>query len=318
MKAGHIAAVFLLVTAVVLLAGCTGPATEQGINKTVAVQPGVPVSGNITAGPGGDRFANLTRFVDNAAAYAREHGWDAALTEFNNPNGTFVSGELYVFAYDMNGTTLALPLQPELVGTNRKDLTDSNSVAIVARMIDLAKEGGGSLYYTYPNAADNFREEFKFSTVRPVDQDWFVGAGIYLPELSATFDETDRAGLIGRVGQAHEYAEIQGRDRAVADFNNLSGGFANGSRYIFAYDLNGTTLALPFQPELIGTNRLNYADDHGVKAVAWEISVAKQGGGFVYLDYFNPDDRTVGMKLCYVEPVDNSWLVGSGIYAGNP
>jgi hypothetical protein len=64
---------------------------------------------NVTGAPatGGGvtdaRYANLTRFVERAAVYAQEHGNEAALREFNNPNGTFIKGGLSVFAYEING-----------------------------------------------------------------------------------------------------------------------------------------------------------------------------------------------------------------------
>ncbi|WP_218185160.1 hypothetical protein [Methanogenium cariaci] len=56
-------------------------------------------------------------FVQNASEYAEVHGQEAALREFNNPSGQFVKGELYIFSYDLEGTTLALPpFQPDLIG----------------------------------------------------------------------------------------------------------------------------------------------------------------------------------------------------------
>ncbi len=262
------------------------------------------------------RYANLTRFVKGAYAYAKENGKKAALLEFNNPNGTFIDGDLYVFAYTMNGTVIALPYQQGLIGTDRTGITDSNGVAFIDRMIEIARDGGGSIYYIYPNPEDNYREEFKFSSVIPVDNEWFVGAGIYLPELPAGFNSTERDELVVRVKQARGYAHVQGADRAIADFNDRRSVFTNGSRYIFAYGYNGTTLALPFQPEVIGSNRLNFTDSHGVKIIQWEISAARRGGGFVYVDYLNPDTGLPGLKLCYVAPVDDTWLVGSGIYTG--
>ncbi|HUU75217.1 MAG TPA: cache domain-containing protein [Methanoregulaceae archaeon] len=73
-------------------------------------------------------------------------------------------------------------------------------------------------------------------------------------------------------------------------------------------------VALPFQPEYIGTNRLDFADTYGVEILRWKISAAKRGGGFVYVQYLNPDTGDAGMKLCYVAPVDDEWFVGSGIY----
>ncbi len=260
------------------------------------------------------RFANLTRFVKGAAEYANEHGKEAALMEFNSQNGKFIEGALYVFAYEMNGTVIALPYQQGLLGTNRSGISDSNGVEFIDRMIEVAHDGGGSVYYVYPNPERDYREEFKISYVVPVDNEWFVGAGIYLPELHARFNTTERDELVERVKQARRFAQVQGADKAIVDFNDRNGVFANGSRYIFAYSYNGTTLALPFQPEVIGSNRLNFSDTYGVKIIAWEIAVAKRGGGFVYVDYLNPDTGETELKLCYVAPVDDKWFVGSGIY----
>lgn len=265
--------------------------------------------------PVDERYANLTRFVKSAHDYAQEHGKEAALREFNNINGSFIDGDLYIFAYNMNGTVLALPYQQGLLGTDRTGISDSNGVAFIERMIEVARDGGGSLYYIYPNPDDTFREEFKFSTVMPVDNEWFVGAGMYLPELPAGFNSTERDELVERVKQARQYAHMQGADTAIAGFNDRNGTFADRSRYIFAYGNNGTTLALPFQPEVLGSNRMNFTDTHGVKIIQWEISAAKRGGGFVYVDYLNPDTGLPGLKLCYVAPVDDTWLVGSGIYS---
>jgi hypothetical protein len=273
--------------------------------------PGTPVTTEV---PTDASYANLTRFVKTAAEYANKHGREAALSEFNNQNGTFIDGDLYVFAYEMNGTVIALPYQQGLLGTNRSGISDSNGVEFIDRMIEVARDGGGPVYYVYPNPDRGYQEEFKISYVIPVDNEWFLGAGIYLPGLPARFNTTERDELVERVKQARRYAQVQGADKAIADFNDRKGVFANGSHYIFAYSYNGTTLALPFQPNVIGTNRMNFSDPYGVKIIAWEISVAQRGGGFVYVDYPNPDTGAAELKLCYVAPVDDEWLVGSGIY----
>jgi len=284
----------------------TSTSREGGVTVT-----GVPATGGEVTDA---RYANLTRFVDRAAAYAQEHGKEAAIREFNNPNGTFIEGELYVFAYEMNGTVIALPFQQGLLGTGRKGISDSNGVEFIDGLINAALYGGGYLYYIYPNPEDAYREEFKLSYVRPVNDEWFVGSGIYLPELPAVFSTTERDDLTSWVKQAQNYAQVQGAKKAISGFNDRNGTFSDGSRYIFAYGYNGTTLALPFQPGLIGSNRLEYTDPYGVKILPWMISVSKRGGGFVYLDYLNPDTGAVGLKLCYVAPVDGEWFVGSGIY----
>jgi signal transduction histidine kinase len=321
MKAIPVVVILLILAAALTLAGCTQP-ENKGTNPGTGAVAGQPTAsigaapGDPGAGATGARYANLTRFVQTAAAYAREHGREAALLAFNDVNGSFIEEDRYVFAYDMNGTTLALPYQQGLLETSRAGIADANGVRFIDRMIELAREGGGSLYYIYQNPEHNYREEFKLSYVLPVDSSWFVGSGIYLPEVPAGFSTTERDRLVARVTQARAYAQAQGAATAIAGFNDRNGTFADGSRYIFAYGYNGTTLALPFQPDVIGTNRLNFSDPYGVKITAWEISTAQRGGGFVYVDYLNPATGTAEMKLCYVEPAGDDWFVGSGIYTG--
>ncbi len=314
MKVSSLAVMLLLIAATVVLAGCTGPSGNT--QNTGMITTGTPVTTQVTVvsvQATDARYANLTRLVDRAEAYAKKNGKDAALKEFNNLNGTFIDGDLYIYAYGMDGTTLAWPYRPDQLGMNRAGAADSNGVNNVKRMIEVAGDGGGWVYYVTNNPADN-RDELKLSYVRPVDSTWFVGSGMYLSEIPAFFTITERDQLAERVKQAHQYAQANGAAKAIRDFNDRNGTFANGSRYIFAYAYNGTTLSMPFQPETIGTNRMNFTDTNGVKITAWEIAAAKSGGGFVYVDYYNPDTGKPGMKLCYVTPVDDTWLVGSGIY----
>ncbi len=103
--------------------------------------------------PAAEAVEDMKAFVAEAVTYAEEHGREAACAAFNDPSGDFVRGELYIFAYDMNGTALALPFQQALVGTDRSGTHDSSGVAYIAGMTGLAEEGGGSIYYVYPNPA---------------------------------------------------------------------------------------------------------------------------------------------------------------------
>jgi signal transduction histidine kinase len=258
----------------------------------------------------------MKAFVGEAAAYAREHGRTDALAAFNNPAGEFVRDELYIFAYDMNGTVLALPFQQALIGADRSGVHDVSGVAYIAGMKRLAAEGGGSINYIYPNPARGYAEDLKLGYVLPVDETWFVGSGVYIPGVAATFNTSVREALVQRVKAARDYAQKQGREAACAAFNDVSGDFADGEAYIFAYTMNGTTLALPYQPEYIGENRFDLEDRYGVRIILLESAAAESGGGFVYITYYNPDTGVDGLKLCYVAPVDGEWFVGSGVYAG--
>ena len=259
---------------------------------------------------------SLTKYMENATEFAKNHKKEAALSAFNNQSGHFVSGDRYVFAYDMNGTALALPFQQGFIGKNRMNLTDENGFSILPAMIDRASDGGGYLYFVYPNPAENYTPMLKLFQVKPIDKDWFIGSGIYIPHIQSSVSPQNLSELSTRVKKAVMHADEVGKEKAIADFNDINGTYADGGNYIFAYGYDGTTLALPHQPELIGTDRSNYSDQFGCQIIRMEIDAAKRGGGYVYVVYGNPDTKKNELKLCYVAPAGDEWFVGSGIYTG--
>lgn len=263
-----------------------------------------------------ESITEMTDFVKDAAAFARSAGQEESCDVFNNLSGPYVTDDFYIFGYDMEGNALALPYQQGLLGKNRIDLVDVNGFSIMTAMIDAAKRGGDYMYFVYPNPNNRYQNQLKLFRIEPVDDSWFVCSGIFLPWISAEPDTSEINVLITRVKQAKSHVENVGKEQALDDFNNLDQPYANGGEYIFAYDYNGTTLALPFQPELIGTTRMDYTDQYGAHIIHQEIDAAKQGGGFVYVVYYNPDTGENELKLCYILPAGDDWFVGSGIYTG--
>lgn len=262
----------------------------------------------------------LVAFVEKAFEYAHVNGQEAALSEFNNQTGQFVDGELYIFAYDTNGTTLALPFQPELLGKNRWNDTDANGTPYIQYLVATAQSGGGFVRYLYEDPADNFTVKQKLSYVMMVNQSWIIGAGIYepledSPLVESGTDPQIRESLKSFVEEGIEYADTNGKDAAVAEFNNLNGTFVRGNLYIYAFDYNGTTLALPYQPQLIGTDLSGLQDPYGVNYTKVEIFLAQQGGGFLFYHYYNPArNMTLEPKMSYVQKVDENWWLGAGTY----
>ncbi|WP_390175989.1 cache domain-containing protein [Methanosarcina siciliae] len=252
--------------------------------------------------------------------YAHVNGQETALREFNNQTGKFVDGELYIFAYDTNGTTLALPFQPDIIGTNRWNVTDANGTLFIQDLISTAQSGGGFVRYLYADPADNFTVKQKLSYVMMVDNDWLIGAGIYNPPenssiVSVGTDPKVRDNLKSFVGAAITYADKNGKDAAITEFNNQNGTFVHDSLYVYAFDYNGITLALPYQPQLIGTDLSDLQDPYGVNYTKVEIFLAQQGGGFLFYHYYDPArNMTLEPKMSYVQKVDDTWWLGAGTY----
>ena len=260
---------------------------------------------------------NLQEFAYLALTYVQENGKERALEEFNNESGQFVIGEeRYIFAFGFDGTRLAHPFRLEEVGENQIDLRDENGLLLVRNFDALASHGGGFTYYVRPNAQHNNTPELKLSYIAKVDDDWLLGTGMWLSDIPAVFNAEPRLSLVTLVDRAVTYAQANGKEKALEEFNDVNGSFVDGDYYIFAYDFNGTVLALPFQPELAGKDRSNEQDIYGALYVSDVLNVVKEdGSGLFYYTYPEPENNmTPTIKLSYVRKVDDTWWLGSGIY----
>jgi signal transduction histidine kinase len=263
----------------------------------------------------GSTKEEMASFLDEAKEYVLNNGQEEALEAFGDPAGEFVRGDLYVFAYDFNGTLLAHPYLPELVGRNNLDLVDPNGVPMIRNLMEVAKRGGGFLYNVYPNPFQENAEELKLVRALKVDDNLWIGSGIYLAAQPPRFSLQDRESLRELVDEALNYSVENGRKSALEAFNDPAGEFVREDLYIFAYDFNGTVLALPFQPEIVGENRIEIEDANGVAFVQDFISLARGGGGESYYLYPNPaENMTEELKLSRAAKVDETWFLGAGIY----
>ena len=273
----------ILCIAALCAAGCTTTApANTSPTATVTATPCAACAVNATPNP----LANLTvdeqrlvAFVNEAAANARMNGREQALAAFNDRNGSFIRDDLYVFAYDMNGTVLALPFQPEVVGpTAPVPSTRTASRTFGTRLRRRGTDRASSVITT---------------RTRPATSRWREGQLRGRPRrlvrgrrrLRARPRNDERLSQepggprhVCRTGRRVRPGERPGacachlqRPERIRSWEGL---------YIFAYDMNGTAIAHPFQPELIGTNRSEATDLHGTKFAREGIAAARNGSGF--------------------------------------
>ncbi len=127
----------------------------------------------------------LVTFVQSAAAHAHDVGKTQAVNDFMDLKGPWVRGETYIFAHDFNGTTLSLPYNSSAVGTNRQGVQDLEGKYINQEMQAIAMNGSGFYSYLYQNPITN-QTQLKVSYVMKVDDTWWLGSGIFLPEENKT------------------------------------------------------------------------------------------------------------------------------------
>jgi len=124
--------------------------------------------------------AEAKKLVEKAVAYVKVNGEEKALKEFNNPNGQFVKGNLYVFALDPKGISLANSKLPKLVGTDLYNVPDSKGKLFRKEMVDTANSQGSAWVTYYQVNPTTKKDEAKISYVQKVGN-MIVGCGAYLP-----------------------------------------------------------------------------------------------------------------------------------------
>jgi signal transduction histidine kinase len=316
---------FLILTIIIgliLAAGCsqTAPQEKALANGTATAQVSGTPAGNLTP-------RDVVRFVDTAVAYARANGKEKAVAAFNDPNGEFSKDGMFVFAIAYNGTALAEPFQPELVGHDLSNLADPYGVPIVRNLAETARFGKGYVSYDYPNPAKNNAVEPKLTVVSDVDGTYYVAAGMYESRgmiypstlLGPVTRNNTREELVGFVKKAVAFARENGRETAIAAFNDRNDSFADGQTTVMALDYNGTPLASSLSPEIARgpINLINYHDPDGVATIREMRDLSKDGGGVSYTVAKGYSGGKVILipKLDYAEPIDDTWWLFAGITA---
>jgi signal transduction histidine kinase len=321
MKRAYKIAFILIILGLVIGSGSiqTGPQDSTGAASMTTATPAHQAQvWKVTTG-------DLTKIVKGAVAFARENGKEKAIAAFNDPDGQFVKGDVYIFAEAYDGTALAEPFEHNIVGTNIRNMTDRYGVNLVQKLEETAGYGIGFVSYDYPNHKNNGTIEPKLSVVADVDGTYYVGAGAYassgmvypstvLGSATRKYTETD---LVSFVKRAVAYAKENGKENAIAAFDDKSGQFVDGEMTIIALDYNGTVLASSISPELPANhiNLINYHDPDGVATIREMRDLAKMGGGFSYtVAKVTQDGRDILIpKIDYSEPVDGTWWLFSGI-----
>ncbi len=125
----------------------------------------------------------------------------------------------------------------------------------------------------------------------------------------ATADDAEKMGA-----KAAAYAKTNGRERALAEFNDPKGQFVEGDLFVFAQDFNGLMLAYGGNPAFAGTCAIDGKDARGKYLGRAMIEVARtKGKGWVEYAYENPYTSEIQEKTTYVERVDD-YFVACGVY----
>ncbi len=141
-------------------------------------------------------------------------------------------------------------------------------------------------------------------------------AGLVLAALtfSTSALADDAADAIAMVKKAVNYIKENGKDKALAEFNNPSGEFKKGDLYIFVTNVQGKMLAHGANAKLVGKDLMGLKDSDGKLFVKEYTEVANtKGSGWTDYKWVNPGTKAIELKSTYVQKIDDL-VVGCGIY----
>ena len=100
----------------------------------------------------------------------------------------------YFFLFDLQGTFLMHPRQPELVGQNLWHIRDTNGDPSIQRLISRAREGGGLVDYMWQKPTNNNDLHVpKRAYVFVLENwGWVLGTGVYLDDISSSIEKLDK------------------------------------------------------------------------------------------------------------------------------
>jgi len=115
------------------------------------------------------------------------------------------------------------------------------------------------------------------------------------------------------VKKAITFLKANGKEKAIAEFNNPKGQFREKDLYIVAFDMNGMGLAHP-NPKLVGKATPDIKDADGKPIFrSYVETVNSKGKGWVDYKWPNPVSGVIDQKSTYVEKTDDL-IIGCGVY----
>ncbi|MFK7744064.1 MAG: cache domain-containing protein [Roseobacter sp.] len=113
----------------------------------------------------------------------------------------------FFFVYDYDGNALVSPRQTERINRNWMDETDSQGTPVVARLIDIARQGDGYLTHQWPKPSTGMDARMITYVTSFPSWRWAVGTGVFIDDVLATV-AIARAEVEDRVQQTFLYIGV--------------------------------------------------------------------------------------------------------------
>ena len=118
--------------------------------------------------------------AEQAAAHVKKVGPDQAFKDFTTDKANWNKKDMYVFALDMKGLTVAHGANDKLVGKSMMELKDQNGKLFIKEMAEIAKtKGSGWVEYDWAHPQTKKVEGKVTYALKLSNFDGYVGVGVY-------------------------------------------------------------------------------------------------------------------------------------------
>lgn len=262
--------------------------------------------------------------VKNAVEQITRNG-EEALRMFHDPTGPFIAKDAYIFVYDMKGVNLALPPFPNLEGRNLMDMKDTHGKLIMREMLQVVQsKGAGWVDYMWPKPGESVSTaKTAYVSKARMGEKWvLVGCGVYLPGASKEISTAKKMMAPELMTLVREGAAVLEKDGEMAypEFRKKGSKWFSDHTYLFIFNMDGTRVFHPAEPESEGQNDLGLKDVMGrpIGKMIIETGVNNSGEGWVHYMYPQPGEAFPTWKSSFVKrvtyPNGKQYILGSGIY----
>lgn len=217
--------------------------------------------------------------------------------------GSFVLGDLYLYALDFDGNIVAQGDRPGLIGTNALHIADAAGLKVNQMVIEKLKEKHQGIWFDYISKKAHKRAYAEMVTDNK-GKNYFIACGYY--------PDADRKRAIDLVRLGFKFIKSNGLTLAVETINDKRDDqFQYGDLYLEVYTPKGICVAHGNNQDLVGKDFWDVQDQDGKFFVREMIKKALDQSGWV--DY---KIRNL-FKSAYVEKVSlgaDSYIIVCGLY----
>jgi len=132
-----------------------------------------------------------------------------------------------------------------------------------------------------------------------------LAIGLVAFHAAAAADRATEPEAEAMVKKAIQFYDKNGRDKALAAFQQKPGPFVDRDLYVTVYTLDGMSLS-HINPKMVGKNMMDLRDADGKYHIRERLEAARSGtSGWQDFKFFNPVNKKIEPKRMYWEKHDN-------------